>query len=279
MFRFATLTVCVVVCSFSNIATAADPEPGLRVFYSGHSFHMFVPGRMGQFAKSAEIKEYQQAGTSSIGGSRVIQHWDKADDMNTAKKALMEGKVDVFTMAPHLKIPDEGIDKFVELGLKHNAKMRFLVQESWFPYDYFEKRVAKNDQRDETNFEQLRADQKKWRDLIEAQVKELNEKNKRQVVHIIPVGDAVIALREKVAAGKVPGITKQSELFSDPIGHGKVAIQLLAAYCNYACITGRSPVGLKINDKDVSAELNTLLQQIAWDTVTGYAYSGVKEKK
>ena len=38
----------------------------------------------------------------------------------------------------------EGIDKFVELGLKHNPKMRFLIQESWTPWDYLDKRVASN---------------------------------------------------------------------------------------------------------------------------------------
>ena len=45
-------------------------------------------------------------------------------------------------MAPHVKIPDEGIDRFVELGLKHNPKMRFLIQESWTPWDYLDKRVG-----------------------------------------------------------------------------------------------------------------------------------------
>ena len=60
---------------------------------------------------------------------------------------------------------------------------------------------------------------------------------------------------------------------------GKPPIQLLTAYCNYACITGRSPVGLKLEEKGMSEELAALLQKIAWETVTGYEMSGVKEKK
>jgi hypothetical protein len=117
-----------------GVGRAEDP-PRLRVFYTGHSFHMFVSARVALTAKAANVKEYQLAGTQGIGGSRVIQHWHKDRGNNQAKKALEKGDVDVFTMAPHLKIPDEGIDHFVELGLKHNPRMRFLIQQSWMPFD------------------------------------------------------------------------------------------------------------------------------------------------
>ena len=142
MIAFALAWFCVLPC-----AGRAD-EPRLRVFYTGHSFHMFVPSRVGLTAKAAGVKEYQHAGKQGIGGSRVIQHWDKDKGDNVARKALEKGDVDVFTMAPHLKIPDEGIDHFVELGLKHNPKMRFLVQQSWVPFDYLDKRVKDNAERD-----------------------------------------------------------------------------------------------------------------------------------
>lgn len=258
---------------------ADEPAPRLRVFYTGHSFHMFVPGRIAQMTKAAGVKEYQLAGTQGLGGSRVQQHWDLADDKNQAKKALEKGDVDVFTMSPNVKMPDEGIDRFAELGLKHNPKLRLLVQESWVPGDFLDKRIGNNAQRDETDLARLRAAQEKWRGQMEAQAKAINDKAGRQAVAIIPAGDAVVKLRELVAEGKVPGIAKQSELFTDTIGHGKPPIQLLTAYCNYACITGRSPVGLKVEEKGMSEELAALLQKLAWETVTGYEMSGVKEKK
>jgi hypothetical protein len=260
------------------LGRADEPTANLRVFYTGHSFHMFVPPRLGQMVKTAEIKEYKLAGTQSLGGSRVQQHWDLADEKNQAKKILESGGVDVFTMAPNVKMPDEGIDRFAELGLKHNPKIRLLVQESWVPGDYLDKRVKDNAQRDETDLAKLRADQEKWRGQMEAQAKVINEKAGRNAVCIVPAGDAVVKLRELMAAGKAPGLTKQSELFTDTIGHGKPPIQVLVAYCNYACITGHSPVGLKVEEKGVSDELNKLLQQIAWDTVTAYPMSGVKAK-
>jgi hypothetical protein len=176
-------------------------------------------------------------------------------------------------------MPDEGIDRFAELGLKHNPKLRLLVQESWTPGDFLDKRITNNAQRDETDLARLKADQEKWRGQMEAQAKAINEKAGREAVRIVPVGDAVVKLRELIAAGKAPGIAKQSELFTDTIGHGKAPILILTAYCNFACITGRSPVGLKVNDPSISDELNALLQRIAWETVTAYPLSGVKTPK
>lgn len=279
MLKLMRFSLLMLLMALPCAGRADEPAATLRVFYTGHSFHMFVPGRMAQLIKAGEVKSYQQVGTQGLGGSRVQQHWDLPEGKNSAKKILEQGGADVFTMAPNVKMPDEGIDKFAELGLKHNPKMRLLIQESWTPGDYLEKRVKDNAQRDETDFTQLRADQEKWRGQIEAHAKAINEKAGRAAVMIVPVGDAVVKLRELIAAGKAPGIAKQSELFTDQIGHGKAPILALATYCNFACITGRSPVGLKTNDQGIGEELNALLQKIAWDTVTAYPMSGVKAPK
>jgi hypothetical protein len=159
--------------------------------------------------------------------------------------------------------------------------MRFLVQQSWLPFDYLEQRVKSNAERDTVPLDvaRLRADHAKWRGQMEAQVKALNKKAGRDAVFIVPAGDAVVKLRTLVAEGKAPGLTKQSELFTDPIGHGRPPVVILVSYCNFACITGRSPVGLAVQEPAVSVELHALLQRIAWDTVRAYPLSGVTAKK
>src|SRR5262245_60422031 len=110
----------------ANVAMAADAKApaGLRVFYTGHSFHMFVPPQVEAIVKAAGIQGHKTAGRQGIGGSRVIQHWELGDDKNTARPALATGQVDVFTMAAHVVIPDDGITHFTNLGLKHNPKLR-----------------------------------------------------------------------------------------------------------------------------------------------------------
>jgi hypothetical protein len=236
---------------------------------------MFVPPRIEQLVKAAKIEGHKLVGTQGIGGSRVIQHWDLADDKNKAKPALMSGEVDVFTMAAHLQIPDEGITNFTELGLKHNPNLRLLVQESWYPFDGPppEKRIKDNAERDNAKVADLQAAMDDWRKKLEAQVDELNKKHGKQAVFIIPVGEAVVKLRAQVIDGKYPGVAKQSELFTDPIGHGKDQIQNLCTYCNFAAIYRISPQGLHL---PVSTdEHNSLLQKIAWETVSAYPYAGI----
>src|SRR4051794_30075518 len=52
---------------------------GQRVFTCGHSFHVWVPGIVADLCKKAEIPNHLQVGLSSIGGSKVIQHWNIAE--------------------------------------------------------------------------------------------------------------------------------------------------------------------------------------------------------
>lgn len=270
----AILAVTLITVRSSDADEIAAPL-GQRIFYTGHSFHMFVPPRVEQLVKSAKIEGHKLVGTQGIGGSRVIQHWDLAGEKNKARPALASGEVDVFTMAAHVQIPDEGIAKFTELGLAHNPKLRLFVQASWYPFDQpGDKRITNNSQRDEAKIADLQAAIDEWRTKLEAQVDELNKQHSKTAVFIVPVGDAVVKLRSMVIDGKYPGVAKQSELFTDPIGHGGPHIQALASYCNFAAIYRQSPAGHSLTG--LTNEQNAILQRIAWETVSQYPHAGVK---
>ncbi len=75
--------------------------------------------------------------------------------------------------------------------------------------------------------EGLRAANANIMGIVQKQVADLNARYGREVIHIVPVGNAVIRLRELVVDGKIPGINKQSELFSDPIGHASLSPHLV----------------------------------------------------
>ena len=275
--------LCVFSVLASSLLAAAAPK-GERVLVTAHSFHIFTAQRLAPLVQAAGIEGHKLVAAQMIGGSKVIQHWNLTDDKQKAKPLLTAAEVDVMTMSPHVYLPDEGIDRFVELGAKHNPKLRFLVQHSWTPWDGWEgnDKVAKNEDRDMRSLDQVRAANLKWRTTLETQINGLNKGLGRDAVCIVPVGDAVMKLRELIAAGKAPGLTKQTDLFTDPIGHGKEPILALTTYCNFACIYKISPVGLKdtnANLDKLSPELKPLLQQIAWDTVSNYPLSGVKSVK
>ena len=259
---------------------------GQRVLTACHSFHVFVPGILKDLARGAEIKDHVQVDLQMIGGSRVIQHWDLADEKNKAKTALKTGKVDVLTLSP-IYLPDEGIANFAALGLEHNPEIRITLQEFWLPYDLYDPTRKKADKPDRNALtgEELRKRHEPYFKSMDELARELNQKHGKTLMFIVPVGQAVIALREKIIAGEAPGLKTQEELFTDAIGHVNPPIQALNAYCHFAVIYRRSPVGLpipgvlaksKIADED-KEKLNRLLQTLAWDAVASHPLSGVKQ--
>lgn len=244
-----------------------------------------MPPILAEMAKAAEIKGHEQVGQSYIGGSRIIQHWDVPADKNTVKELLKAGKVDVLTLAP-IHLPDEGVGNFVQLATENNPNIRIFIQENWLPFDIYDvtfKERPKTVDHNALNGEQLRKLHEPYFAGWDGHVRELYKKAGKETVFVTPVGQAVIALREKIIAGQAPGIKVQEDLFTDTIGHAKGHIMALNAYCHYAVIYRKSPVGLPVPSVLKSAKLgddeeklNSLLQELAWDAVTHHELSGVK---
>ena len=279
------LTGAPAVAIAEDAAATQPIEKGLRVYSAGHSFHVFVPGQLAQMAKSAGIQDHVLVGLSSIGGSRVIQHWNVIDDKFKSKEVLKAGKADVLTLAP-IHLPDEGIENFVALALEGNPNIRVTIEEFWLPFDIydttFKQRPAKVDHNAPTA-DDLRKLHAPYFKSMDEHVAELNKKYGKQVLFVVPAGQAIIALREKIIAGQAPGLKQQEDLFTDPIGHATAPLQALVSYCHFAVIYKRSPVGLPLPQVLAAAKkpewddkLNLLLQELAWEAVTAHPLSGVK---
>ncbi len=264
---------------------AAQPVPkGLRVFTCGHSFHVWAARIIADMAESAGIKDHKIAGISSIGGSRVIQHWEVPDDKFHSKKLLTAGEVDVLTLSP-IWLPDEGIENFAKLAFEHNPKIRITVQEYWLPNDEYnpvypldtKKKVDHN----ATDLAELKKANARYEHDIEEHVRGINKKLGKDVLVVVPVGAASVALREKIVSSRVPTLKVQWRLFSDMWGHPAPPLRVLAGYCHYAVIYRRSPVGLPMpqefeqNKEFANPVLNKLLQELAWDAVIHNPMTGV----
>ncbi len=281
------LRIFAVVMISLPVAAVRSAEPaatsGQRVFSAGHSFHMFMPKMLAELAKSAGITDHKQVGTSSIGGSYVHQHWNVADEKNSLKKALRSGEIDVLTLSP-IYLPDDGIENFAKLGLEHNPNIRVTIQEFWLPFDVFDVNYKKQRpepvDRNARTVEELRSTHGAYFKMMDEHAAALNEKFGKPVIYVVPVGQAAVALREKIIAGEAPGLKQQNDLFTDPIGHATPPLQWLTAYCHFAVLYGRTPVGLPcpaaMSKTTGGDALNTLLQQLAWEAVTSHPLSSVK---
>ena len=271
----------LVLAAVGLTAQEASPK-GLKVLSAGHSFHVWMPPLVAEMANAAGIQGHEQLAVSSIGGSKVIQHWELPPEKNKAKPVLVAGQAELFTMAPTF-LPDPGIENFVKLGLEHRADVRFTLQQNWVPYEdpaiWLSRTKPKSVDRDGKTVEQLRAIHAPYFQMIEGHVKELNGRIPGARIAVVPCGEAVLALRAKVIAGEAPGVSRQSELFTDVLGHPGPQIRALSAYCHFAVMYRRNPTGLPVVSplaKLPEAErLNRLLQSIAWKAVSEHPLSGV----
>ncbi len=281
--RFACLVLLAAAAPAAERAAPPAPVPGLRVYTVGHSFHFWVAPILREIADLGGVKGHVVAGVAYRGGSTVQKIWDEAAGAQ-AREALEKGGIDVLTLAP-IWMPDDGIEKFVKLGLEHNANLRVTVQEYWLPNDEYHPVYPLDTRKvvdhNATDLAALREANRRYEADVEAQVRALNQRLGREVVFVVPVGAASIALREKIAAGKAPGLKVAWRLFADSWGHPTTPLRVLAAYCHYAVIYRRSPEGLPLpgeflrNQEYANAQLNRLLQQIAWEAVANHPFTGV----
>jgi hypothetical protein len=100
-----------------------------------------------------------------------------------------------------------------------------------------------------------------------------------RLVLIVPGGQALIALKGRIEAGKVPGITDFfAEIFADDV-HLTAKGRYLISLVHYACIYAESPEG-KVSSLEtgLSAEQAAIFQKIAWQTAHDYKWSGITKR-
>jgi hypothetical protein len=278
-------TSAAVQPPITQAAKAAEAIPaGQRLFYAAHSLMWPVPEPLGEAVNAYGIKDHVLVGMQSMGFSRTQQQWDQGTQ---AKQALKTGKVDDFIMSP-MDMPDTGVDNFVALGLESNPKMRFFVQNNWAGFNNDGQKARQSMMGaarpwDSTTEEQLKTLNTECEKAFEEQVKKINEKYGHPVIFIIPTSQANQTLRAMIIRKEFPGLDKQSQLFSDQIGHPTAPLVTLNMYIHFATIYGRSPVGLpmptilkRANNPKWDESFNKALQEFAWKTVIEYPYSGVK---
>ena len=269
-----TLTASLLFVALPLIAVAAEPAaapPGLRILYSGDSWHRFMPSLMERIGAAAGITDQKLTvgwalNTGGYGKLGTVLDEGTFDAMSWGRPGWDQGGLQHFL--------GQGV---IDKGLKNNRKFRFYVQMAWNVSDGRGgiKTVADYDA---SNLADVQAAYDRGRKGVEALADEINAKQSRRVMFLVPVGEAVTKLRGMIVEGKVPGVERQSQVFTDAMPHAGPLAAELAAYCNYAAIYRSSPEGLAIKD-GVPAEQRAIIQAIAWETVSKYAYAGVSDAK
>ncbi len=300
----ATALVLAISADSAASQESAPILEGQKYFMATHSFNVFIgpnrraggEGPLQALADEAGIGGHENIGVQMIGGSTPMQHWNQGggdDSRNLAKVALRAGGVDVFTMSPNARMPEDGIDLFGDLMIETNPLGRILVQNSWSAWDGNGMTPSvggsgstnfSNEDRDKADLGTIQG----WMESLEsedgylrrmrAQLAGINERAGRDLAFVVPSAPAVYRLRQEVLRGDVPGVAHQSELFVDAIGHPARPVANLVTYVWFTAMYHRSPVGLTAlidADDATSAEREELLQRIAWNAVVAEPMSGV----
>jgi hypothetical protein len=69
-----------------------------------------------------------------------------------------------------------------------------------------------------------------YRTRIRNQLTGLNRQLGVNTTSMVPVWDAIITLRQMVIGGKIPNVSKQTDLFQDGLGHPKKPLRDMASY-------------------------------------------------
>jgi len=245
---------------------AKQPPAGLRVMFNGNSWFIFVPWGVADLVKAAGIEGHKEV------------RLPKPNDFSP----IEGGEVDVYAHGVHwwMEVPwgKDGVfaEKIVGMGLKANPNFRAYYHAAWLVGDGRAKDIKTTADYNDSKLADVQAALDKTRKSVEAIVDKLNEKFGKRVVFLVPVGDATLKLRAMVMEGNYPGVTKQSELWSDAMPHPGAHVCALSGYCHFAAIYRMSPIGLKIQRfGGISDEQHAILQKIAWETVSKYPHAGI----
>jgi hypothetical protein len=278
------------VVTAAAATSEADKPAGRRLVYASHSLMWDIPDILAAEVKDYGIKDHVVVGVQRNGFSTTLAMWNGGQQ---SKGWLQNGKADDFITSP-MEMPDTGVDNYVAFGLQQNPKMRFFIQNNWAGFNMdgnlagrMMGRGAK--QWDQTTEEDLKTLNTTCEKSFNDQIKKINEKYKadekiaREVAFIIPTSEGNTELRVLIIKKEFPGLDKQSDLFADTIGHPKPVLWVFNSYIHFACIYGKTPVGMPIparlkqaNNPKFDEAFNKRLQELAWKTVISHPLSGVK---
>jgi hypothetical protein len=312
----AGLAGCAAMQDGAPAASAqAQSQPireGQKYVMATHSFNVFIgptrsrnagepvrPGPLAALAAERGKVGHEALAVQMIGGSTPMQHWNQGagdETKNIAKVALRKGGVDVFTMSPNARMPEEGVDLFGDLVIQTNPNARILAQNSWSAWDGNGSTPSVGGTGAPPNFTNADHDKADIATLdrwianldrpetgylvrLRAQLAGIDRRAGRRMTYVVPSATAVYTLRKEIVLGHVPGVASQSQIFRDAMGHPQTPLANLVTYVWYTAMYRESPVGLKalVDPADpTSAARERILQQIAWNTVVGEPMSGVR---
>ena len=165
---------------------------------------------------------------------------------------------------------------FINLAMPHNSNMQVYVYSRWprqenFSPDY--------DGVWEMTYSGGWGAQLESRDFFQKVLLALrpvwtNRLNK--TILMVPVGDTIYNLNQKIKAGLVPGFNTVTQLYMDAIHFNDTGAYLVGC-TYYSTMFKETPIGLPSSPYNIAASVPIvgIIQSTVWQTVLNHPYSGV----
>jgi hypothetical protein len=280
--------------------TAHGDDSPLRTYFVGNSVTDTI--RYGSLAKLAKSRGHTLAwGRHMIPGAPLSWLWEHPKDgfqqepFGLYPRALSEHSWDVLSLQPfdrHLDGKDGDLamaGNFIDLALKRSPEVQVYVYSRWprkdkakdgsLVLDYKMKWLRKYtggwDGTEET------------RDYFESVVAGLRKayEGKAKPVLMVPVGDVLLELDERMRVGKVPGFTGIAEVYVDGIHFNNVG-SFIVGTTFYATLFREDPRGMAADaynekvdpkkDRLIDEKLAAEIQGAVWTVVSKHPLAGVR---
>ncbi len=261
--------------SSANSTFSLDPRDNARVFFIGHSLvNHDMPRMVSQVAQDAgHTHDYA---VQVINGGPLRLAWDdSATAEGTDSRAnLPSGNYDTVILTEAIPLADQiewndtygFASRFYQLAISSNAATQVYLYETWHGLT------------DPNWRARIRTDLSAWEGIID----HVNANNEGPPMRLIPAGQALGALVDRVEAGGVPGLTARRDLFDDdPMNdiHMNDIGNYFIALVHYAAIYRRSPIGrtFRMNGEEghvyqmPSEAMARVMQEVAWEAVNAYS--------
>ena len=297
--RRCFFAVVIGVLLFFCRSAHGDDSP-LRAYFVGNSVTDTI--RYGSLAKLAKSQAQTLTwGRDMIPGAPLPWLWEHPKDgfqeepFGLYPKALSEYTWDVLSLQPfdrHLDAQDGDLAmarNFIDLALKRSPDVQVYVYSRWprkdkakngsLVLDYKTKWLRKYtggwDGTEET------------RDYFERVVAGLRKAyaGKAKPALLVPVGDVLLELNERMKVGKVPGFTDIAEVYVDSIHFNNVG-SCIVGTTFYATIFRDDPRGMTADpynekldpkkDRLIDEKLAAAIQDAVWTVVTKHTLAGVR---
>ncbi len=280
--------------------TAHGDDSPLRTYFVGNSVTDTI--RYGSLAKLAKSRGRTLTwGRDMIPGAPLSWLWEHPKDgfqqepFGLYPRALSEHSWDVLSLQPfdrHLVGKDGDLamaGNFIDLALRSSPDVQVYVYSRWprkdkakdgsLVLDYKTKWLRKYtggwDGTEET------------RDYFESVVGGLRKayEGKAKPVLMVPVGDVLLELHERMRLGKVPGFTDIAEVYVDGIHFNNVGSYIVGVTF-YATLFRNDPRGMTAapynenldpkNDRLTDEELAAAIHDAVWTVVSKHPLAGIR---